>query len=131
MFSAYFDFRLTGMLATALILSATALAATQNDASSGVVTDSGEKDIVTVPIRQFGYGQLNSIAYSPDGTKFIAGSADGNARLFDINAYSDDSALLFRRKAPGYSEGKRRVIPKDSALPFRLNRTSCCGRIGA
>ncbi len=34
-------------------------------------------------------------------------------------AYSDDSALLFRRKAPPCSEGKRPMIPKDSALVFR------------
>jgi hypothetical protein len=32
---------------------------------------------------------------------------------------------------PSCSEGKRPLIPKDSALVFRLNRSSCSGRIGA
>jgi len=32
---------------------------------------------------------------------------------------------------PVDSEGKRLVIPKDSAVLFRLNRSSCSGRIGA
>ena len=50
---------------------------------------------------------------------------------FTRSAYSGDSAQLIRRKAPGDSEGKRPVIPKDSALVFRLNRSTCSGRIGA
>jgi len=46
-------------------------------------------------------------------------------------AYSDDSALLFRRKAPGFSEGKRPMIPKDCAPLFQLIAPGCSGRIGA
>jgi len=37
--------------------------------------------------------------------------------------YSDDSALLFRRKAPCYSEGFRHPIPIDCACVFRANRS--------
>jgi hypothetical protein len=49
----------------------------------------------------------------------------------DVVAYSGDSALLFRRKAPGLSEGKRPMIPKDCAPPFQLIAPGCSGRIGA
>jgi len=46
-------------------------------------------------------------------------------------AYSDDSALLFRRKAPGSSEGFGPGFPSDCGHVFRVNRPFCTGRIGA
>jgi len=48
-----------------------------------------------------------------------------------ITAYSDDSALLFRRKAPGSSEGFGPGFPSDCGHVFRVNRPFCTGRIGA
>ena len=49
----------------------------------------------------------------------------------DLDAYSDDSALLFRRKAPGSSEGFGPGFPSDCGHVFRVNRPFCTGRIGA
>jgi len=49
----------------------------------------------------------------------------------EYSAYSDDSALLFRRKAPGSSEGFGPGFPSDCGHVFRVNRPFCTGRIGA
>ena len=54
----------------------------------------------------------------------------GNSGLL-LPAYSDDSALLFRRKAPGSSEGFGPGFPSDCGHVFRVNRPFCTGRIGA
>lgn len=40
---------------------------------------------ITEPVRQFGYGRLTYAAPSPDGTKFVTGSEDGNVRLWDMS----------------------------------------------
>jgi len=50
---------------------------------------------------------------------------------YGYGAYSDDSALLFRRKAPGSSEGFGPGFPSDCGHVFRVNRPFCTGRIGA
>ena len=59
------------------------------------------------------------------------GAREGVAQGPSADAYSDDSALLFRRKAPGSSEGFGPGFPSDCGHVFRVNRPFCTGRIGA
>jgi len=47
-------------------------------------------DTVTVPLKYLGYGQLGAVALSPDGTKFLTGSADRKMRLWNLA----DGALI-------------------------------------
>jgi WD40 repeat protein/beta-lactam-binding protein with PASTA domain len=62
------------MMALSLLLAAAAMA-----------------DSFSTPLMQYGYGSLiANVAYTPDGTKFLTGTGDGNARLFD----ADTGALV-------------------------------------
>lgn len=39
------------------------------------------------PLKEFGYGQLESnVAFSPDGKTFAAGSSTGKVRIFDLDS---------------------------------------------
>jgi len=71
-------------------------------------------ETVTEPIREFGYGVLAASSLTPDGTKFLTGSADGKVRLWDIEsenvvqvfsgATSEISSVAFS------SDGKRLLV---------------------
>jgi len=45
---------------------------------------SAQADTVTAPIRQFGLGTLECVAYSPDGDKILTGGG-GGAYLWDVS----------------------------------------------
>ncbi len=72
------------MAAIMLLLSGAVMAVTPETASPGVARTNFSKDNLSTPLMQYGYGKLNAIAYSPDGTKFLTGSSDGKARLWDL-----------------------------------------------
>ena len=75
------------IVVVSLLLSTAAMAAIPESVQpAGVGTDkSAEKDNISTPLRQYGIGKLTSnTACSPDGTKFLTGSGDGRARLWDI-----------------------------------------------
>ena len=74
----------TVMAAIMLLLSGAVMAVTPETASPGVARTNFSKDNLSTPLMQYGYGKLNAIAYSPDGTKFLTGSSDGKARLWDL-----------------------------------------------
>ena len=58
------------------------------------------RDTITVPLGQYGYGELTITAVSPDGTKMLTGSSDGKTRLWDmetgkvIRTFSGHSAYV-------------------------------------
>jgi WD40 repeat protein len=49
-----------------------------------VLGSSARGEAISTPLRQFGYGRLLCTRLSPDGTKFLTGSADGVVRLWDV-----------------------------------------------
>ena len=76
-----------GLMTLALLLSVKTMATTPEDTAPGSgMVKSIEKDAVSTPLMQYGYGPFSGkIAYSADGTKFLTGSRDNKARLWDIN----------------------------------------------
>ena len=75
-----------------------------------------------------GEAGMNDDAQHPRGS--------GHIEEYGYGVFMADYAVQAARVGipmipPVDSEGKRLVIPKDSAVLFRLNRSSCSGRIGA
>ena len=81
-------------------------------------------DTISTPFAQYGHGRLTTnVAYSPDGMKFLAGSIDGKAQLFDtgtgalLQSFTGHSSAL---RCVAFSPDGTRVLTGSDDMTAKL-----------